>query len=98
MADGTNWSENGCGMWFMWIIVIFALMGGGNFGWGNRGNALTQAEMQYPFRQKGGNNVYANQLKQRGSYIIRVAADTKQFVLIHGWLNALNIGNVATLP
>lgn len=55
-------------------------------------------ETQYPFRQKGGNNVYANQLKQRGSYIIRAAADTKQFVLIHGWLNALNIGNVATLP
>lgn len=52
MADGTNWSENGCGMWFMWIIVIFALMGGGNFGWGNRGNALTQAEMQNGFNHQ----------------------------------------------
>lgn len=30
----------GGGMWFMWIFVIFALMGGGNFGgWGNNGMA-----------------------------------------------------------
>ena len=31
----------GCGgsMWFMWIFVIFALMGGGGFGWGNNGMA-----------------------------------------------------------
>lgn len=35
----------GGGMWFMWLVVIFALMGGGGFGgWNNRGNALTQAE------------------------------------------------------
>ena len=27
------------GMWFMWIIVLFALMWGGN-GWGNRGNGF----------------------------------------------------------
>lgn len=35
----------GGGMWFMWLVVIFALMGGGGFGFGNRAG-LTQAEMQ----------------------------------------------------
>lgn len=32
---GNGWGDS-CGMWFMWIIVIFALMGGG--GWGGFGN------------------------------------------------------------
>lgn len=44
------------GMWFMWIIVIIALMGG----WGNNnmppmmgaGNGLTQAEMQAGFNNQ----------------------------------------------
>lgn len=48
-GDGFGW---GGGMWFMWIFVIFALMGGGGFGWGNRGNALTQAEMQAGFNHQ----------------------------------------------
>ena len=43
----------GCGgsMWFMWIFVIFALMGGGGFGWGNRGmdGALTRNELAAGF-------------------------------------------------
>lgn len=52
---------------------------------------------QYPFRQKGGNNVYGNQLVERGSYIVRVAADTKQFILMRGWVQALNLGNTAVL-
>lgn len=44
----------GCdgGMWFMWLVVIFALIGGGGFGWGGRGNALTQAEMQAGFNHQ----------------------------------------------
>lgn len=42
----------GGGMWFMWMIAIFALMGGGGFGWGNRGNGLTQAEMQQGFNHQ----------------------------------------------
>lgn len=48
-----NYDNFGCGggTWFMWIIVIFALMGGG-FGLGNRGNALTQAEMQAGFNHQ----------------------------------------------
>lgn len=33
---GYGWGD-GCGMWFMWIIVIFALMGGWGNGFGNRG-------------------------------------------------------------
>ena len=28
----------GGGMWFMWIIVLFALMGGWGGNWNNRGN------------------------------------------------------------
>ena len=69
MAEGEGiqpvWSMNGnnngwgdCnGMWFMWIIVIIALMGG----WGNNnmppimpglGNGLTQAEMQEGFNHQ----------------------------------------------
>ena len=41
----------GGGMWFMWIFVIFALMGGGGFGWGNRGmdGALTRNELAAGF-------------------------------------------------
>lgn len=35
---GDGWGMNG--MWFMWIIVIFALMGGN---WGNRNNGLDAA-------------------------------------------------------
>lgn len=42
----------GGGMWFMWLVVIFALMGGGFGGWGNRGNGLTQAEMQAGFNHQ----------------------------------------------
>lgn len=42
----------GGGMWFMWMIAIFALMGGGGFGFGNRGNGLTQAEMQQGFNHQ----------------------------------------------
>lgn len=30
---GGNGLGDSCGMWFMWIIVIFALMGGGGWGW-----------------------------------------------------------------
>lgn len=48
---GNGWGDS-CGMWFMWIIVIFALMGGG--GWGGFGNraGLTQAEMQAGFNHQ----------------------------------------------
>lgn len=51
-TDGYGWGDGACGAWFMWIIVLFALMGGwGGNGWGNNrnGSALTQAEMQMGF-------------------------------------------------
>lgn len=50
-ASSYGWGDGGCGMWFMWIIVIFALMGGWGNGWGNNrnGSALTQAELQMGF-------------------------------------------------
>ena len=40
---------DGFGGSWMWIIVLFLFMFGGAGGWGNRGNALTQAEMQMGF-------------------------------------------------
>ena len=49
---GDGFGCNGGGMWFMWMIAIFALMGGGGFGWGNRGSGLTQAEMQAGFNHQ----------------------------------------------
>lgn len=42
----------GCGGWFMWIIVLFALMGGWGNGFGRgygNGPGLTQVEMQQGF-------------------------------------------------
>lgn len=33
------------GGWFMWIIVLFALMGGWGNGYGRNGAGLTQVEM-----------------------------------------------------
>lgn len=48
---GDGWG-GGCGAWLMWVIVIFAMMGGGWGGFGNRGNGLTQAEMQQGFNHQ----------------------------------------------
>lgn len=46
----------GGGMWggmmnFMWVFILFALMGGGGFGWGNRGmeGALTRSDLTNGF-------------------------------------------------
>lgn len=52
MNHGNDDWGNGCGMWFMWIIVIFALMGGWGNGFGNnRGlnEALTRSDLQSGF-------------------------------------------------
>ncbi len=40
-GDGCGWGMGG--MWFMWIIVIFALMGGWGNNWNNRGNGAEAA-------------------------------------------------------
>ena len=48
---GDGWG-GGCGAWLMWVIVIFAMMGGGWGGFGNRGSGLTQAEMQQGFNHQ----------------------------------------------
>ena len=47
---GDGWG-GGCGAWLMWVIVIFAMMGGGWGGFGNR-SGLTQAEMQAGFNHQ----------------------------------------------
>lgn len=39
-GDGCGWCG---GMWFMWIIVIFALMGGWGGNWNNRGTGFDAA-------------------------------------------------------
>ena len=53
MNRSNNYSDcwGGGSMWFLWIIVLFALMGGWGNGWSNNrnGSALTQAEMQMGF-------------------------------------------------
>lgn len=50
-TNSDGWG-GGCGAWLMWVIVIFAMMGGG--GWGGFGNrsGLTQAEMQAGFNHQ----------------------------------------------
>ena len=47
-SDGC-YNGYGGGMWFMWIIVLFALMGGWGNGYGRNGAGLTQVEMQQGF-------------------------------------------------
>lgn len=52
MNHGNDDWGNGCGMWFMWIIVIFALMGGWGNGFGNNkglNEALTRSDLQSGF-------------------------------------------------
>lgn len=45
LSQGANggWG-NGAGC-FMWIILLFALMGGGGFGWGNRGDVASTRDV-----------------------------------------------------
>lgn len=53
---------------------------------------------QYPLVRKCGHNVYANQVKTRCRYVVKVAADTARFVLWNGFLRAENCGAVASIP
>ena len=48
---GYGYGDGYCngGSWFMWIIVLFALMGGWGNGYGRNGAGLTQVEMQQGF-------------------------------------------------
>ena len=39
---GDGWGGNGC---FMWVILLFALMGGGFGGWGNRGDVASTRDV-----------------------------------------------------
>lgn len=45
-TEGNNWGD-GCGMGggFLSWILIFALLGGGGLGFGNRGNFVTEADL-----------------------------------------------------
>lgn len=49
VTEGNNRDYDGFGGSWIWIIVLFLFMFGGGGLWGNRGNALTQAEMQMGF-------------------------------------------------
>lgn len=51
-TEETRRDYDGFGGGWMWIIVLFIFMfgfGGGGFGFGNRGNGLTQVELQQGF-------------------------------------------------
>lgn len=56
------------------------------------------AATQYPVLRKCGHHLYANQIRTRRNYILKVAADTSSFVLICGYICAYNCGAVASLP
>lgn len=53
---------------------------------------------QYPLVRKCGHNVYANQVKTRCRYVVKIAADTARFVLWNGFLRIENCGAVVSIP
>ena len=53
---------------------------------------------QYPLVRKCGHNVYANQVKTRCRYVVKVAADTARFVLCNGFLRIENRGAIVSIP
>lgn len=53
---------------------------------------------QYPLVRKCGHNVYANQVKPRCRYAVKVAADTARFVLWDGFLRVENCGAIVSIP
>lgn len=53
---------------------------------------------QYPLVRKCGHNVYANQVKTRCRYVVKVAADTARFILRYGFLRVENCGAMVSIP
>lgn len=45
LAQGANGGFGGGAGCFMWIVLLFALMGGGGFGWGNRGDVASTRDV-----------------------------------------------------
>lgn len=45
LSQGANGGFGGGAGCFMWIVLLFALMGGGGFGWGNRGDVASTRDV-----------------------------------------------------
>lgn len=56
------------------------------------------ASTLYAVVRNCGHNLYANQLRTRRNYRLKVAADVQRFVLICGELKCGNCGTVASIP
>lgn len=56
------------------------------------------AATQYPILRRCGHHLYANQIRTRRNYVLKVAADTGAFVLVGGYICTCNCGTVASLP
>lgn len=52
----------------------------------------------YAVVRKCGHNLYANQLRTRRNYSLKVAADVQRFVLMCGEVKCSNCGTIATIP
>lgn len=52
----------------------------------------------YHIIRECGHYLYANQVKTRRNYVLLVAADSQQFVLINGFICNANRGTVTGLP
>ncbi|WP_455652086.1 hypothetical protein [Phascolarctobacterium sp.] len=52
----------------------------------------------YAVNRRCGHRLYANQVRTRRNYVLKVAADTETFVLVNGCITNGNCGIVAALP
>lgn len=52
----------------------------------------------YAVVRRCGHNLYANQVRTRRNYRLKVAADVQRFVLVCGELKCSNCGTIATIP
>lgn len=53
---------------------------------------------QHPILRRCGHHLYANQIRTRRNYVLKVAADTGSFILVGGYICTCNCGTVASLP
>lgn len=59
---------------------------------------IGSASTQYPILRKCGHHLYANQIRNRRNYVLKVAADTGSFILVGGYICTCNCGTVVSLP
>ena len=59
---------------------------------------IGSAATQYPILRRCGHHLYANQIRTRRNYVLKVAADTGSFIFVGGYICTCNCGTVASLP